>query len=247
MTGVRDRAAGESSLRELARRRGELRPARELAEATEARVRVFAIVAGTGDAGWRRSARPRELDRMAGIRESAAYGSGNLEFACSDELRPVRGLEEATEARPLAFAVVVGTGDGGWRRSARPRELDRTAGIREWAAGGPGNLELARSDELRPVLGLEEATEARVLAFAAVVGTGDAGWRRSARPRELDRMAGIRDCPAGGPDLRERARRRDEPCPAPEIGDAAAAPALADAAAAGSDGAGERRGAGASA
>ena len=54
------------------------------------------------------------------------------------------------------------------------------AGIREWAAGGPGNLELARSDELRPVRGLEEATEARVLAFAVVVGTGDAGRRRGA-------------------------------------------------------------------
>ena len=117
---------------------------------------------------------------MAGIREWAAGGPGNLELARSDELRPVRGLEEATEARVLAFAVVVGTGDAGWRRSARPRELDRMAGIREWAAGGPGNLELARSDELRPVRGLEEATEARPLAFAAVVGTGDAGRRRGA-------------------------------------------------------------------
>ena len=248
MTGVRDRAAGESGLREFARRRGELRPVRELAEATEARVLAFAVVVGTGDAGWRRGARPRERDRMAGIREWAAYGSGNLDFARSDELRPVRELAEATEARVLAFAVVVGTGDAGWRRGTRPRELDLVAGIRDCAAGGPGLRELARCrDALCPAPEIADTTEVRPLTFAAVVGTGDAGWRRGARPRERDRMAGIRDCAAGGPDLRERARRREEPCPAPEIGDAAAAPALVAAAAVGSEGAGERRGAGASA
>ena len=247
MTGVRNRAAYGPGLREFARRRDELRPVRELAEATEARGLAFAAVAGTGDAGWRRGARPRERDRMAGIRDCAAGGPGNLDFARSDALRPVRELAEATEARGLAFAAVAGTGDAGWRRGARPRELDRMAGIRDCAAGEPGLRELARCrDALCPAPEIADTTEVRPLAFAVVAGTGDAGWRRGARPRERDRMAGIRDCAAGGPGLREVARCREEPCPAPEIGDAAAATLVA-AAAAGSEGAAERRGAGASA
>lgn len=182
---------------------------------------------------------------MTGIRDGAADRPGLREFARRpDEPRPVRELAEATEAQALAFVAVVGAGDAGWRPSARLGEIDRTAG-REWAAYGSGNLEFARSEELRPVRELAEATEARVLAFAAVVGTGDAGWRRGAHPRELDRMAGMRDCAAGGPDLRALARP-DEIRPVRKLAEAAEARAH-PAAAAGSDGAGERRGAGASA
>ena len=248
VAGIRDCAAGGPGNLELARS-DELRPVRELAEATEARVLAFAVVVGTGDAGWRRGARPRELDRMAGIRDCATGEPGLRELArCRDALCPAPEIADTTEVRPLTFAVVVGTGDAGWRRGARPRELDRMAGIRDCATGEPGLRELARCrDALCPAPEIADTTEVRPLTFAVVVGTGDAGWRRGARPRELDLVAGIQDCAAGGPDLRERARRREEPCPAPEIGDAAAAPALVAAAAAGSEGAGERRGAGASA